>query len=274
LNPFKIKAVGAEDDHLIGSAIYREKMEQAPLKVDGTETTDGRFWPRVVAEVSNDINGEWKKLDQPANSEKPAAFSLKSYQANVMLYVHLDVFRPLIGKMRYGRVLLENGEAAVFELKDLPPSATNALSRGDIGDWDRSTLFGYLEDPLAKGPFVIAAISSKQGHLRAACGFSHSKGTSATTLEGTETSDGDFWVSVTLQVANDPDGTWKTIGESSTLGKPVTVTFAEDTDKIFYVDLDGFSPAVGKFGYGRVLLENGQSAAFELTDLLPPTEVQ
>jgi hypothetical protein len=268
---FKIKAAAAEGEHLVGSAIYREKLGRPPLKIDGTQTADGRFWPRVIAEVANDVHGPWKTLEQPSSQGKPAEVTLRFYEANVMLYVNLDVFRPLIGKMRYGRLVLANGEAALFELKDLLPSANDAARAEGTGDWDREILFGYLEDPLARGPFAIAEISSKSGHLRGAGVYLDPEEPSATKMEGTETQDGDFWPYATLQIVNDPAGEWKTIGESRNPGKPVTVSLPpKKAERIIYVDLDAFHPFIGKFGYGKVVLRNGRSAAFDLLDLLPP----
>lgn len=270
MKPFRIKAV-AENGHLIGIASYRDKMGHPPLKVNGTQGVDGRFWPRVIAEVANDASGEWKRLERPASRGKPAVFTLKSHEANVTLYVNLDIFRPMVGKMRYGRVVLANGEPAVFELKDLLPSAVSKSN--DAGDWSRETIFGYLEDPLAHPPFAIAEISSKGGHLRGMGGYSDLKGTPSTAIEGTETPDGDFWPYATLQVANDPDGVWKTVALSTNPGKPLVLTIpSEQSAKILNVDLDTLRPLAGKFGYGRIVLRNGKSAAFELIDLLPPEQ--
>ncbi|MEY2489600.1 MAG: hypothetical protein QOC70_1542, partial [Verrucomicrobiota bacterium] len=39
-------------------------------------------------------------------------------------YVNLDIFRPMIGKMRCGRVVLKTGDSAIFGLDDLLPPKT------------------------------------------------------------------------------------------------------------------------------------------------------
>jgi hypothetical protein len=90
-------------------------------------------------------------------------------------------------------------------------------------------------------------------------------------LKGTETSDGDFYPSVTNQVGNDKNGHWKTVRRPTVDGKARTLAVPVKTSsKLLTVDLDAFVPMIGKFKYGRLLLENGESAIFELNYLRPP----
>lgn len=278
--PFELKVVVAEGSHLVGSAIYREKVRQSPVKIDGTQTSDGRFWPHVVAEVTNDLDGEWKTLkQQPPSPGTPTTIILEFYEANVMLYLDLDAFRPRIDDMRYGRVALSTGEAAVFELKELLPRNHSPGANAST-DWDRRTLFGYLENPLATGPFVIGGVGFREGRLFVMGGYSDPEATSATAIEGgimedTVTGKEEFWAAAVLQVSNDPEGEWKTVGEATTVGKPtkITVQPKQSLREMWNVDVGILRALVGKFGYGRTVLSNGKSAAFELADLLPPKDL-
>lgn len=40
------------------------------------------------------------------------------------------------------------------------------------------------------------------------------------------------------------------------------------------IGVDVMRPLAGKFGYGRAVLKNGNAAAFETKDLLPPSRAR
>jgi hypothetical protein len=68
----------------------------------------------------------------------------------------------------------------------------------------------------------VDRIAFRDGHLRAEAGYVELEGRAATIIEGTKTqkqnsSEEEFWASATLQVANDPEGEWKTVGHATTL---------------------------------------------------------
>jgi hypothetical protein len=90
-------------------------------------------------------------------------------------------------------------------------------------------------------------------------------------IEGTRMRNGTFWPIVSLQVANDLTGHWRTIGRSSSREKVARLAIQSNgTTEPLYVDLDAFRPMMGKFKYGRVALKSGEEAIFKLEDLLPP----
>jgi hypothetical protein len=274
---FRIQTVASEDDHLIGRATYHETGQDVSVKIDGFQTPDGRFWPSIAAETANDPQGNWQRVDQPKLSGRPVTYTFEFAEANVMLYFNLDAFRSLIGTMRYGRIVLPTGKNTLFELKELLPLDERQKSKPE-DDWESTTLVGYLGDPLVKSPFFIAGFSFEDGHLRADCGYLDPETTSATVIDGTKTpkkhtDEADFWASATLQVANDPEGEWQTVGQSATPGKPtkITIQAKEKTPITVYVGVDMLRPMIGKFGYGRAVLKNGKAAAFEMKNLLPPS---
>lgn len=274
---FRIRIVGEEDDHLIGSATYREVGHDVTVKIEGVETLDGRFWPGAVFEGATDWNGPWKRVNSPKVPGRTISLPFRFAAANPILYFNLDSFRPIIGEMKYGRIVLPNGYNTAFELSEILGSKAASGSTKD--DWDLNIIQGYLSNPIAQGPFFVDRIAFRDGRLRAEAGYVEPKGISATTIEGTKTqkqnsSEEEFWASATLQVANDPDGKWKTIGQAATPGKSANIILEPNEESIrnINIDVDTLQPMIGRFGYGRAVLKNGKAAAFELFNMLQPKD--
>jgi hypothetical protein len=123
---FSLRTVTQEGLHLTGQcayAYYAPTKQDGPVTIEGTKTAGGVFWPDVTAQVKNKGGAEWETVSKPINVGHRSAVIIKPGEHNLDLFVALDVFRPLIEKYEVGRLVLNNGEAAVFELKDLlPPS--------------------------------------------------------------------------------------------------------------------------------------------------------
>ena len=268
-----------EDDHLVGRATYSFIAHDYFVKIDGVQTLDGRFWPGVTLETANTIDGEWQRLERSTVPGRAASPVFKSEEANPALYFNFDAFRPLVGKMKYGRVTLPgNGFNTFFALSELLPGKDTVNSEPEP-EWLARTLYGYGGDPLAKGPFYIGGIGYEDGHLRAVAAYLDPESTAATVIQGTRTLqvlDTDkeyFWAAATLQVANDPDGDWQTVGQAATPGVPgeLTIKAKEKSYTELNFGIDAMRPFVAKFCYGRVVLKNGRAAAFDMKHLLPPT---
>lgn len=118
---------------------------------------------------------------------------------------------------------------------------------------------------------MLAILSSIEGRLSGYFAF-HNESLNQVILEGARTEDGQFWPVVKMQVANDRDGEWKTIGQWVNPGKLAPLVVEGTSTCKLMIDMSAFSPLVGKFKYGGVILSNGEAAWFELTDLLPPAE--
>jgi hypothetical protein len=276
---FRIQTVAEEDDHLIGRATYRFIAHDHFAKIDGVQTVDGRFWPAAALETANVIGGEWKRLEQSTVSGPAVSPIFKSDQANPALYFNFDGFRPLIGKMKYGRVILPgNGFNTFFELSELLPGKETVNGEPEV-EWQARTLYGYGADPLAKSPFYISGIAFEDGHLRAIADYLDRESAAAIVIQGTrtpphpDTEEEYFWAPAALQVANDPDGEWQTVGQAATPGVPaeLTIKAKEKSHTELNFGIDIMRPFVAKFGYGRVVLKNGSSAGFDMKHLLPPT---
>jgi hypothetical protein len=88
-------------------------------------------------------------------------------------------------------------------------------------------------------------------------------------IKGYKLPDGSFWPSVTLQIGKDLEGPWRTIGHSSSRGKPATLTVKAGKPNFdLNVNLTAFSPMLHKMHWGRVALSTGDAAYIELKDLL------
>jgi hypothetical protein len=266
--PFVMETVAEESGHIIATASYAdyrdEKESRLPAVIEGIQAQNCSFWPHVTTHVGNNLGGEWKTIEATQKNGEPATVTLERNRANLWLHIDLDCFRAMIGKFKYGRVTLTNGRAAIFEMRNLlPPSRTSEA-------WNTQLLHPE-PDRLIQRPFVVAAIDSMGEDLRAVCAYVDVAGTSATSIEGTQTSDGDFWPYVTAQVADDYQGLWRIIGQPHTVGKPTTLLIqSKDVNARLIVDLETFRPLIGKFRYGRIVLRNGKAAMFELKNLLPP----
>lgn len=273
----RIRTVAQEDDHLVGSATYNEVGHDVTLEIKGVQTPDGRFWPNAALEAADNWNGPWRQVDQVKISGQPITLSFRFAEANAFLYVSFDALRPLIGKMRYGRIVLPNGDETLFELRELLPGKTTGVPIED--DWQLNIPMGYLSNSIAEGPFFVGGIAFNDGHLRAEAGYLDPEATAATIIDGSKTSkesstEDDFWASATLQIANDPRGEWQTVGQAATPGKSATLVIQpkEKSIKNLNIGVDILRPMIGKFGYGRAVLKNGKVAAFELLNLLPPRD--
>lgn len=276
--PFRIQTVAEEEGHLIGRATYRFNAHDFSVKIEGVQTPDGRFWPNAALGASNSTEVEWQNLKQSAIVGRPASFVFKSDEGNPALYFNLDGFQPLIGKVKYGRLVLQvNGFNTIFELSGLLPSKITVNNEREP-EWEARILYGYGTDPLAKTPFYITGIANEDGHLRAIADYVDPKSKAETLIEGTLTpptryADKEyFWAGATLQVTNDPDGDWQTIGQAVTPGvsRNLTIPAQKKSSTELNFGIDAMRSLVAEFAYGRVLLRNGQAAVFDMKNLLPP----
>lgn len=118
-SPFVLGIVSGVAIHVEGICGYFN-VEGSTI-IEGMESSDGRFWPQVTAQVANDPEGVWKVVGASKNAGAPTKLNVGPRDSDARLYVDLDLFRPQIGQYRYGRMVLASGISATFELKDLLP---------------------------------------------------------------------------------------------------------------------------------------------------------
>lgn len=129
---FSLRVVTQEGLHLTGECAYAAFASQtanaSPVTIEGTKTAQGIFWPDVISQVKNDRTGKWETVSEPLNRGHRSTITVKPSEFAMELKVSLDVFQPLIGKYKLGRLVLRTGEAAVFELQDLLPPGQDKAS--------------------------------------------------------------------------------------------------------------------------------------------------
>jgi hypothetical protein len=132
--PFDVVGIGSETgNHLVATFYYFNYREgeksPAAVTIHGSKRSDGTFWPIVTAQVANDRNGPWTTIGKPPTPGEGTCLSVVSKPEEERFHAQMDIFRPLIGKMKYGRVVLETGAAAFFALEILLPPKTDEESK-------------------------------------------------------------------------------------------------------------------------------------------------
>jgi hypothetical protein len=108
------------DEHVHGACLFFNYTPTL-IEIDGSEASNGEFYPDVIFHVGNATDGEWNSIGQSYEHGKRLRMAVEPQKASKALMVELDVFRPMIGKFKYGRIVLKNGESALFELENLLP---------------------------------------------------------------------------------------------------------------------------------------------------------
>jgi hypothetical protein len=118
---------------------------------------------------------------------------------------------------------------------------------------------------------MLVVWGSQDDHLHGLCSYTNTK-QKPVTIRGVEVENGDFYPNVTLRVADKKDGQWETLESSKRSAPPSTMIVKPggSPNKTFKVDLDPFTSRIGKFHFGRITLDTGESATFPLDDLAPP----
>ena len=120
-SPFTLVSISSIDDHLIGYCGYLDKRGKSPTAIKGSQTPGGDFSPDVIYQIGNDFEGEYKTIGKSVSKGKRLTLSIEPKDTNTILHVNLDVFRPMIRKYKFGRIVLKNGESTAFALRFLLP---------------------------------------------------------------------------------------------------------------------------------------------------------
>jgi hypothetical protein len=271
LQSFMIETLALEKGRFVGTAEYEYLMHGRLPTIEGTLTPDGRFWPTVTAQVRADSQADWKTIERSPIAGSPATFPVQTDSIKLMLYLDLEMFRPFLGKMGCARFVLQNGEAASFKLEDLKALKDGKEPLNPRRGWSIESMDGgNIPAPFAKPPLGVAGISEFDGNLIGECVYSPADGNTSASVAGTRATDGKLWLTAMAQVASDYRGVWMTVGKCPGSGEDARITLSKDDEANWLVNLNAFRPWVGKYRYGRVVLDNGMSAIFELKNILPP----
>ena len=107
---------------------YKNIDPQYGICVHGTVTPDGRFWPKFRLLASNDRR-KWKRVGSAPEKNGEATQKVLIPDEVLPVYVDLEVYKPIILKYQYGRIVTEAGRELDFELKDLTPPSIDFSAR-------------------------------------------------------------------------------------------------------------------------------------------------
>jgi hypothetical protein len=268
--PFVIAYTDYSDYTLSAAAWYRYIQGRDPVILHGKHEAHGLFRPVLTYEVAMEDKTKWKRL--PAEEQAGSDSMMVSPENPIArLEMSMEPFASCIGIYHYGRVVLENGDAAMIDLEDLLPTAD---ARGRTGDFKEDVFGGDLRmrqqgfrQLAPDAPAHLSSVTSLGARLIGGFIFVP-RSTSSAAIEGTRTLDGDFWPKVKLQVGNSEEQ-WTTIGESKHHGALEKLEVSPDRGETIRVLLNDYKPLIGKYKYGRIMFSNGDFGVFFL-ELLNP----
>ena len=117
----------AQRDILIGGLAVKNKSPEelksrgSVIVIEGHQNDDGTFWPTAELQAQKEKGDQWTTVGVSGNG--PPITQLKIYTGTIVdgLRINLDPFKPLLGKFRFGRIVLKSGDEAEFLLDDLTP---------------------------------------------------------------------------------------------------------------------------------------------------------
>jgi len=251
---------------------YRYIQGRDPVVLHGKKQTDGLFQPVATYEVATQDRTKWKAV--PRALEQPRSDTVTVSPENPIITVTLDMepFRRWIGTYRYGKIILENGDSAIVDLEDLlpPPSARDAMGnfKEDVFGGRSVSKQHLFKKVVPEAPADLSVVTSLGDRLTGDFIYYVPRSAKSVSLEGTRTTDGDFWPRVTLQVGKS-DKDFKTIGESQNNGTPSTLHVTPGKAERVRVLLNNYKPLIGKYKYARIVFSNGDSGVFYLERLNP-----
>lgn len=149
------------------------------------------------------------------------------------------------------------------------------LQAGDLPLWSRGFSFHPTSGYTLENRFSLRGITQTGLHLTGECAYYQLENQTPRiiSIKGIKTADGQFWPDVTSQVKNERTGKWETIAKPIRNGPRATITVKPgEFNPELLVTLDVFYARIGQYKLGRLLLKTGDSAEFELKDLLPSEE--
>jgi hypothetical protein len=143
----------------------------------------------------------------------------------------------------------------------------------------QSSWFRVLNaDRLVREPRANLAVGMteyEKGELSAVCWFRHPIGRKPIILHGAHRSDGMFSPWVDFEVATEGTTKWRKIPASVERSGNERITVGPSNRLLkLWVDMSPFQKSIGKFRFGRIVLETGDKARLQLDDLLPTADAR
>ncbi len=120
-NAFTVVGIRYINGELYASCVYRNTDPSQGALVRGVVGSYGRFWPKVTLQVTSESPPRWKRIGKSPNISGETETRAVAPGQSIMVHVDLDLYRALIRKYRYARLVMDTGASGVFELKDLLP---------------------------------------------------------------------------------------------------------------------------------------------------------
>ena len=122
---FGLVSISAGRDYFEGTAEFENYIkgnpDPAPAVIKGARLPNGSFWPFATLQVSDSMEGPWQTIGRSAVAGEPATITVAAGKIISDLAIDLSAFRPVRRQKRWGRIVLETGDDAVIELKELLP---------------------------------------------------------------------------------------------------------------------------------------------------------
>ena len=269
--PFGIASTEEDDSGLSATAWYRYIEGRSAVTIHGKKGDHDVFRPNVSYEVADGDRDTWLRVPTARNEETfEGSIVLDRKRPSAELVFSMEPFRKLIGFAKRGRIVLENGDVAVFQLDDLLPThPASDCGEGDfkasVTESDENKRKAGFHDAWISEPAHLVAVRSQHGELTGVFDF-RNRESAVVKLDGGRTIDGDFWPLATLHVSQ--LGTdWEKISEAKSNGGPATLSIALNGVERLRVYLTPYRPFCGRYKYGKVVFSNGGSAFFSLEAL-------
>jgi len=267
--PFTIRGFSYLDATLSANGWYCYTQGRDSIVLHGREDSAKLFHPVVRYEVATKGKTDWRRLRSVLEQKNLDIAAVSPDNPIINVAFDMEPLREWIGTYRYGRVVLENGDAAVVALEDLLPDAAAHDASGnykeDIIGGDAMSRHGF-KPARANDPAVLSSVISLGGQLIGE--FIFDSRSQVVNLKGTKTSDGDFWPTVIFSVSNS-DKSWKKIGKPKNNGRSAILEITNGKAEKLRITLTNFEPQITKYKYGKIVFSNGESTIFYL-DLLRP----
>jgi hypothetical protein len=156
--------------------------------------------------------------------------------------------------------------------------ATAALAASAVeGSWIRFMIpVGHGPEDSPGVPLVIADYNGDVGMTFSATGwYRYIQGRDPVVFHGKKEGGGTFAPVATYEVATEDKRKWKKIPKLVEQPRSETVTVSPENPLIpVSLDMEPFRRWIGTYRYGKVILENGDSAIIDLEDLLPTPDAR
>jgi hypothetical protein len=268
---FTIRGYTYMDGVLSADGWFSYTQHTDPVILHGQQDAERRlFRPVVTYEIATEEKTKWRKLQVDSSLLTSDTITVSPDSPIAPIIIDMKPFQEWIGTYRYGRVALENGDAAIIALEDLLPTAD---VRDDAGNFKQDASQGRggmlkHDFKLARSndPAVLSNVVSLGGQLIAE--FIFDPRSETTSLAGTRTLDGDFWPVATFYGGNSLTE-WKEIGKSQNNGTPCSLEFTSGKAESVRFLFTKYKVEIAEYKYCKIRFANGQSTVF-YADLLDP----